>query len=147
MPLFSGGEDLADRDLQETLLLISRLDVRDIRLIQGIKRALIKKGRKALPGLIRSLNSPNGMVREACVEILGEISSPKAVAPLLNLLYDYRDDIPSKTERTLRKIINRHLREYESAEKITEELAVQRKRIVEPLVNTLSNPSELLRMG
>ena len=147
MPLFGSEEDRTERDFEETLLLISHFGVRDNRVSSGITRALIKKGEKALPGLIQSLNSPNGMVREICVEILGDIGSTQAVVPLLNMLYDIREDIPIKAERALRKIANHHLEAYESAKEISDELASERKRIVDPLVKTLSNPSELMRMG
>ena len=147
MALFGSQEELSDRDINETLLLISRLSVRDNRITSGIRRALIKKGERALPGLIRSLNSPNSMVREICVDLLGEAGFPQAVAPLLDRLYDYRENIPPKAEKALRKIVEKHLTTYESAKNITDELQNERKQVVEPLAQALANPSELMRMG
>ena len=147
MSLFAKDEDRTEQDINETILLISRLNTRDIRVTSGIRKALIKKGERAIEGLTRSLNSPNGMVREACVEMLGEIASPRATPALISMLYDYREDIPLKSERAIRKVVETHLTKYDLLTESSEEYNLDRRRIVDPLVAALSSPSELMRMG
>jgi HEAT repeat protein len=70
----------------------------------GARRALLKIGAPAMPQLLQALNDPSAKVREAVVEVLGEMGNPEVADRLTGLQADPDPAVRRAVESALAKL-------------------------------------------
>ncbi|MFX1466312.1 MAG: HEAT repeat domain-containing protein [Promethearchaeota archaeon] len=146
-------QKLLDKDKSIIELLIEELKGPDEKVVNRIKRLLVKHGQYAIESFIQALKTSNDQIYENIVDVLLELGD-FSVAPLIQALDNPSEEIKNSVKSILIQIgkptVNPLVKELDNpSEEIknsVKSILIQiGKPTVNPLIQALENPNEEIR--